>query len=145
MVRTRRHLPTPEQRNQVLTLAGLGITQDQIASLMRLAPKTLRLHYRHELDDGVIKATAAVAQSLYNMAVKDKVPSAAIFWLKARAGWKETQVTEQAGTQSITFQHLIAAKAFGEELHAAPVIEGSVVATEADEPEPIDLTTPALE
>jgi hypothetical protein len=73
----------------VLTLAGLGITQDQIASLLRLAPKTLRLHYRHELSDGVIKANAAVAQSLYHMAVKDKVPSAAIWWTKARMGWKD--------------------------------------------------------
>jgi hypothetical protein len=31
----------------VLTLAGLGITQDRIANLMRLAPETLRLHYLH--------------------------------------------------------------------------------------------------
>jgi hypothetical protein len=56
------------------------------------------------LDVGAIQANAAVAQSLFHMATRDKVPSAAIFWLKARAGWKETQVTERAGTQTIQFQ-----------------------------------------
>jgi hypothetical protein len=84
----RPHQPTDEQRRQVMTLAGLGIKQEEIAGLLRLAPKTLRLHYRHELDDGVTKANAAVAQSLYNMAVRDKIPAAAIWWTKARMGWR---------------------------------------------------------
>ena len=79
------------------------------------------------------------------MATKGQVPSAAIFWLKARAGWKETQVTEQTGIQTLQFAHLIAAKAFGEELHAAPAIEGSAITEATDDPEPVDITTPALE
>jgi hypothetical protein len=37
----------------------------------------------------VIKANAAVAQSLFNMATREKVPSAAIWWTKARMGWRE--------------------------------------------------------
>ena len=56
------HQPTDEQRRQVMTLAGLGITQDQIASLLRLAPKTLRLRYRNELDTGTTEANVRVAQ-----------------------------------------------------------------------------------
>jgi hypothetical protein len=82
-----------------MTLAGLGIPQDQIATLLRLAPKTLRLHYRHELDDGVTKANAAVVQSLYNMAVRDKVPAAAIWWTKARMGWKSATDLNMGGQQ----------------------------------------------
>jgi hypothetical protein len=89
MVRTRRHRPTAEQRHQVLTLASLGIKQEAIAGLLHLAPKTLRLRYRHELDAGTTRATVAVAESLFHMATKGRVPAAAIFWMKARAGWRE--------------------------------------------------------
>jgi hypothetical protein len=83
------HQPTDEQRRQVMTLASLGITQDQIASLLRLAPKTLRLRYRNELDTGTTEANVRVAQSLFNMATKGGNVAAQIFWLKARAGWRE--------------------------------------------------------
>jgi hypothetical protein len=93
-----KHRPTDEQRRQVLSLAGLGLKQDDIAGLLRVAPKTLRLRYRNELNTGATRANAAVAQSLFHMAVKDKVPSAAIFWLKARAGWKEQQDINVGGT-----------------------------------------------
>jgi hypothetical protein len=96
----RPHQPTDEQRRQVMTLAGLGIKQEEIAGLLRLAPKTLRLRYRHELDDGVTKANAAVAQSLYNMAVKDKIPAAAIWWTKARMGWRGTTDVNVGGQDS---------------------------------------------
>jgi hypothetical protein len=92
-----KHQPTDHQRHQVLTLAGLGIPQVEIAGLLRLAPKTLRARYRYELDTGATRANAAVAQSLYNMAVRDKVPSAAIWWTKARMGWKEQQDVNVGG------------------------------------------------
>ena len=54
----------------------------------RLAPKTLRLHYRYELDNGAARANATVAGSLYRMATKERVPAAAIWWTKARMGWR---------------------------------------------------------
>jgi hypothetical protein len=98
MVRTRRHRPTAEQRHQVLTLASLGIKQEEIAGLLHLAPKTLRLRYRHELDTGTARATVAVAESLFHMATKGRVPAAAIFWMKARAGWKEARDLNIGGT-----------------------------------------------
>jgi hypothetical protein len=52
----------------------------------------LRKHYREELDVGLIWATARVAAALYRRALDDNHPgstTAAIFWLKCRAGWKE--------------------------------------------------------
>jgi hypothetical protein len=49
----------------------------------------LRRHYRKELDRGAVEATAKVAQSLFQMATVDKSVAAAIFWMKARAGWRE--------------------------------------------------------
>jgi hypothetical protein len=133
MVRTRRHRPTDDQRRQVMILAGLGIKQDEIAGLLRLAPKTLRLHYRHELDDGVTKANAAVAQSLYNMAVRDKIPAAAIWWTKARMGWKaEVDPAQNDAPVAIDFTW---APALPQPLPASsspPTIEADVEAEDAE-------------
>ena len=51
--------------------------------------KTLRKHFRRELDRGSIEATAKVAQTLFRMATEGGNVAAAIFWMKARAGWRE--------------------------------------------------------
>jgi hypothetical protein len=72
-----------------MTMAGFGIPQLEIARLINISDRTLRDRYRRELDTGATEANLRVAQSLYNMAVRDKVPSAAIWWTKASMGWKE--------------------------------------------------------
>ncbi len=56
-------------------------------------------HYRDELDDGHVKANAKVAENLYRKATGEgrEAVTAAIFWLKTRAGWKETSVHEVGG------------------------------------------------
>ena len=48
-------------------------------------------HYADQIELGTIKATAKVAQNLFTMASKPTREglSAAIFWLKVRAGWSE--------------------------------------------------------
>ena len=83
------HAPTEKTRTEVNALAGFGIREDEIATYIGIAPKTLRKYYRDELDVGHIKANAAVARSLYNQAVNGNSTTAAIFWLKSRAGWRE--------------------------------------------------------
>lgn len=91
-----KHEPTDETRAQVKALAGFGIREDEIAKYVGIAPKTLRKHYRHELDVGVTQANINIAQSLYQQAMNGST-SAAIFWLKARAGWREKQEIEHTG------------------------------------------------
>jgi hypothetical protein len=89
--------PTEDERRTVRAMAGFGVPQDDIAVLLDIDPKTLRRHFRRELDRGSIEATAKVAQTLFQMATVDKNVAAAIFWMKARAGWREkheVQVTE---------------------------------------------------
>jgi hypothetical protein len=44
------HKPVPELRRQVEALAGFGIPEADIAGLIGIDPKTLRKHYRQELD-----------------------------------------------------------------------------------------------
>ena len=79
-------------------MAGFGVPETDIAGVIGIDPKTLRRHYRDELKHGHVKANARVAESLYRKATSDGAQSvtAAIFWLKTRAGWKETSVTELA-------------------------------------------------
>jgi hypothetical protein len=92
----RAHKPDPAGRRQVEAMAGYGIPEADIATVLEIDPKTLRKHYRKELDKGHIKATAKVAENLYRKATGDgrEAVIAAIFWLKTRAGWKETVVQE---------------------------------------------------
>jgi hypothetical protein len=95
----RGHEPDEMQRRQVETLAGYGVPEIDIAGLMSIDPKTLRKHYRRELDHGHTKANAKVAENLFRKATGDGRESvtAAIFWLKARARWKEVSIHEHAG------------------------------------------------
>jgi hypothetical protein len=95
------HVPTAERRLNVEAMVGCGIPQADIAIVFDLDEKTLRKHYRNELDKGSIKANAHVASSLYKKALgpgKEGV-TAAIFWLKTRAGWKDTSKLELSGPQ----------------------------------------------
>lgn len=93
--------PTAEQRRVVRTMAGLGTPQASIATAMQMDLKTLKKHFREELDSGVTEANATVAQSLFNMATKDKNVAAAIFWLKIRAGWTEKSVVTIDGNVDV--------------------------------------------
>jgi hypothetical protein len=92
----RRHQPDPGQRRQVEAMAGYGIPEADIATVLEIDPKTLRRHYRGELDKGHIKATTRVAENLYRRATGEgrEAVTAAIFWLKTRAGWRETVETK---------------------------------------------------
>ena len=96
----RAHRPDPSGRRQVEAMAGYGIPETDIATVMEVDPKTLRKHYRKELDKGHIKATAKIAENLYRLATGSgrEAVTAAIFWLKTRAGWKETAVQEVSAT-----------------------------------------------
>jgi len=88
--------PTPEDRRMVRAFAGFGVPQEDIARHLGLDSKTLRKHFRNELDRGIVDANAKVAQSLFQMATTGKNVAAAIFWMKCRGGWREKQVVEHS-------------------------------------------------
>lgn len=88
--------PTPEQRKLVERLVAFGIPEPDICSFIpspttgkAIDPKTLRKHFRVELDSGLMKANVKVANMLFNQAMQGKT-AAIIFWLKSRARWRET-------------------------------------------------------
>src|SRR4030081_4135252 len=84
----RAHKADPAQRRQVEAMAAYGIPEIDISRVMHVDPKTLRKHYREELDLGESKANAQIAGFLFSAAKNGNV-TAQIFWLKTRARWKE--------------------------------------------------------
>src|SRR3954454_24564648 len=97
--------PSDEDRRLVRAMAGFGVPQTDIATHLGIAPKTLRKHFRDELDRGTVEANVKVAQSLFQMATTGKNVAAAIFWMKARAGWREKHeiaISERPLTSSAT-------------------------------------------
>jgi hypothetical protein len=81
--------PTGKQRDQVITLSSNGLPHIQISRIIGCAPKTLRKHFREELNIGKIQANAKVADALYKSALDGNV-KAQTFWLKTVGGWQET-------------------------------------------------------
>ena len=93
------HRPDATSRRQVEAMTAYGVPELNIASVVGIDPKTLRKHYRGELDNGQVKATAKVAENLFRKATSDGPQSvtAAIFWLKTKGGWRETPQTHEVG------------------------------------------------
>jgi hypothetical protein len=96
------HEPTDASRKLVQLHATIGTQQHVIADILGIDAKTLRKHYREELDQSMAKANAQVGGQLFKKATgyrdengkwHDPDTSAAIFWMKTRAGWRETNHT----------------------------------------------------
>tara|TARA_R110000803_G_scaffold201029_1_gene265683 strand:+ start:1401 stop:1763 length:363 start_codon:yes stop_codon:yes gene_type:complete len=90
------HYPTEAQRQTVQLHTTIGTDQETIARVIGIDPKTLRKHYRDELDISKAKANATVGGALFNKA-KGGDTSAMIFWMKTQAGWRETDRMEHTG------------------------------------------------
>ena len=90
------HIPTEETRKLVRSLSAVGIKYVDISSKLDISDDTLVKHYKKDLEDGRIDANASIGQTLFQQA-KNGNTAAAIFWLKTRANWKETNAIEHSG------------------------------------------------
>jgi hypothetical protein len=91
-----KHVPTDESRHMVASLVANGLTQEQIAHALRISEPTLRRHYRHELDCGFTDIYAKISHTLVQRALEGE-KACMIFWLKTKAGWRETSRNELTG------------------------------------------------
>ena len=105
-------VPSPEQRNNVKILAGLGIPQEQICLLVinpqtgkSLDEKSLRKHFDREITTGKIELHARISNFIVASIFGVTPPAGtvaidnqhvrgmlAMFFAKTRMGWKETVV-----------------------------------------------------
>ena len=93
--------PTATQRQQVEQLANLGVTTEAIGHAIGeagapLDPKTVRRHFRAELDRGAALCTVRVQRKLHEL-IDSGNPAAIFFYLKCREGWREVQRVETTG------------------------------------------------
>lgn len=96
------HKPTDAQRQLVKLHATVGTPQEDIGAIIGIDSKTLRKHYRKELDLALAEANAVIGGALFNKA-KAGDTSAMTFWMKTRANWRETNRvdhTSSDGTMS---------------------------------------------
>ena len=90
------HEPTHQLRQQVRSLSGVGIPQEDISIIIGISEKTLRLHYRDELDEGGADANAAVVGFLRAAIDRGNV-TAMIFFEKTCGGKHEILHEEISG------------------------------------------------
>jgi len=82
--------PNDKDRAIVKAMASYGVPQEDIGRVIGISHVTLRKYYEVELSNAAIQANAKVAETCYAMATSGQVPAATFFWLKTRAGWRET-------------------------------------------------------
>ena len=88
-----KYQPTAADRATVQNLAALGATHADIAMCIGtkgIDEKTLRKHFRRELDTSLMEVKA-LAMSKVVAAIKNGEAWAVCFFLKCKAGWRETQ------------------------------------------------------
>lgn len=108
------YVPTDKDRGMVEAMTGCGVSAEDIGKVLGVSGRTVERKFKNELATGHIKANARVAKSLFDQAVTGNM-TAAIFWLKARAGWRDVQRTEVVGDnggpiQVETAREILAAK-----------------------------------
>ena len=89
--------PGSEQADQVEKMTALGMSPRDIAAILRIEPKLLTKYYKYELETAAERINQQVAKVALQQALSGANPQSTQFWLKTRAGWKETKVTELTG------------------------------------------------
>jgi hypothetical protein len=95
----------PNEKDRTLVALGsmAGGTQERVAKVIGISADTLQRYYAKEWEDGSETANLKVVGNLYRMATmttNDRVAiTAAIFWCKARMGWRTDEVTAEAEAQ----------------------------------------------
>lgn len=90
-------------------MAGMGLTMDQIAALLDVCPETLFKMQKEDaklkssIEKGRANAILAVSKTAYDMAHSGKSSDMTKFYLKCRAGWKETMDLNVNGKTEVTF------------------------------------------
>jgi hypothetical protein len=150
--------PTPIDLDVVRRAAGIGCTVDEIAAVLGVPRRTLYdrmeqdLEIRRALDEGRDQGRATLRRLQWQQAYAGN-PTMLIWLGKQLLGQRDRHEVEQTGMPTLQFQHLIAVRAFSEELAAEraaieqqPTINGEATPLpDGQESTPRSLFEPALE
>lgn len=78
-----------ELRSRVAMMVVSGASLQNIARVLCINPQTLRKYFADEIDCIPTVQNSMVADTCFEMATSGKNIAATIFWLKARAGWRD--------------------------------------------------------
>lgn len=92
---------TPQDREEIEKLSGLGLNHEQIALIKKCCADTLVKHCGEELKVGKAKAFTLATSQLFG-AIKRGNMTGIIFYLKTQHGWREKQEVEHSGNISIS-------------------------------------------
>ena len=95
-----------KDRAEIEHLAGLCMSQDEIASIKGCDRNTLVKHCALELQRGKDRAKAMVTNALFSNIKKGKEASI-FFYLKTQHGWREKQDIELTGKDGAPFVPII--------------------------------------
>lgn len=107
------HDPSPELRRQIEQMAGLQLTQIEIAGILQISPDTIQRHHKEDYEKGKARAGMTLRNRAWQMAlgtlrdperpelgyVPGGEPDRAMimFLLKTQFGFKERAVHEVVG------------------------------------------------
>ena len=77
-------------------MAAAGILHERIAARLKIDENTLRKHFAPELAGGIDNVTTLAVGQLVGQ-IRAGNLGAICFWLKCRAGWRETDRLEHVG------------------------------------------------
>ena len=99
--------PTDDERKMVEQMTACGIPQESQCLVLRdgIDDKTLRKHFRRELDTAATKANTKVAGTLFNKAMGGDT-TALIWWTKTRLNWSEKSEIEHSGDAVWTIKNV---------------------------------------
>jgi hypothetical protein len=101
--------PTEADRNTVRSMVACGVPQEDIARCLGthgIDPKTLREHFRDELDTASVRANSVIANRLYAAAERGEA-WAVCFWLKTRARWQEKMQVSVTDMPKLIFKSVL--------------------------------------
>ena len=96
-------VPTAKEREAVRQMVMVGTPHTEICKVVRggIAAKTLRKHFRPEIDCASTIANTKIGGTLFNKAMNGDT-AALIWWTKARMHWSEKTEVDHKGNITIT-------------------------------------------
>jgi hypothetical protein len=95
------HKPDAEMRAKVIGFSCAGFTHEQIAAYLDIDDKTLRKHYRHELDQAKMEKISAISNNVYKMALEGDQKMSE-FVLKCQGKWSYAKPEEEKKSSTDT-------------------------------------------